>query len=324
MFPVSRERAGDRRAGTNRAVRWMIQILLTALVTVFLFRAIQLSLSDLRQLDWSRWLPAPLTLTASVSVLVIGLLGMIGLWARLATVFGAGKMPFSTAVAIFSLANLGRYVPGKVWQLAGLAYLSSRSGLAPGPASVSALVAQIFTLAAALAVGGFYAWSGPLGGWTLVPVALAVAAAVSVVATPRLFRFLLTRFADRLGGSIPLPAAAGPGFALRWVLLYALTWSVYSAAFCLLWAAFRPLEPAQLLIAATAFPAAYFAGYIAFFAPAGIGVREGALAALTAPVLGPADATALALIARVWMTAAEFAPLVWVALRWGGRRTGWW
>ena len=35
-------------------------------------------------------------------------------------------MPVWTTVRVFMVANLGRYVPGKIWQIAGLAYLAKR------------------------------------------------------------------------------------------------------------------------------------------------------------------------------------------------------
>ena len=62
------------------------------------------------------------------------------------------------------------------------------------------------------------------------------------------------------------------------------------------------------------FGGAYFLGYAAIFAPAGIGVREGAMAVLLSPWMGAADATVLAVIARIWMTVAELVPLALIGV----------
>jgi len=53
-----------------------------------------------------------------------------------------------------------------------------------------------------------------------------------------------------------------------------------------------------------AYPAAYVLGYLAVFAPAGLGVREGVLIAFLDPILG-AGAAVLAVFARLWATAVE-------------------
>ncbi|MBI4513001.1 MAG: flippase-like domain-containing protein [Gemmatimonadetes bacterium] len=305
----------------SRALRWVLQGLLTVIVTVFLFRALRVSIADLGQLGGERWRPEPLRLALSFGLLLGVFVYLVALWSRLARQLGAGELKLAMAIRIFFVANLGRYVPGKVWQVAGLTYLASRQGLAPGPASFSAVLAQLFSLAGALAIGGFYAWVAPvqsplLERWLAPVVAVAV---LAVLAAPPLFRGLL-RFLERIGGHGVETAPSAPRFAVGWFLLHTLAWAGYGAAFCILWAAFRPLAVSEVLLAATAFPAAYFVGYAAFFAPAGIGVREGALAALTAPVLGATDAASLAVVTRLWMTTAELLPLAWVGLAWGRRR----
>lgn len=300
----------------RRALRWSIRLGLTVVVTGFLLRALRLSVDDVRALEWAHWIPRPAPLLLSVALLLGTFLYLVALWTRLLERLGAGRLPFGRAVRIFFLSLLARYVPGKVWQIAGLAYLASREGLEAGPTAFVALLAQAFSLGAALFIGSLYLWAASPGSWAggAALAFVVVLALLTLLSHPGFYR-AVPRLWSRKGEAIPLGAAepVGPGFALRWLGLHALAWAGYSAAFCLLWVSFRPLSPDQLWLAATAFPAAYVLGYVAFFAPAGIGVREGALAALTAPALGAADATALAVIARVWMTGVELLPLLWIA-----------
>jgi hypothetical protein len=63
-----------------------------------------------------------------------------------------------------------------------------------------------------------------------------------------------------------------------------------------------------------AFAAAYVAGYVAVFAPAGLGIREVSLVAFLAPVLAPEPAAALAVVARLWTTGVELLPAALLAL----------
>src|SRR2546425_10940375 len=57
------------------------------------------------------------------------------------------RIGFGAAARTWSLATLGRYVPGKVWSVAGLVVLAQRAGVQMAPAAASAFVSQ------ALAVG---------------------------------------------------------------------------------------------------------------------------------------------------------------------------
>jgi uncharacterized membrane protein YbhN (UPF0104 family) len=68
------------------------------------------------------------------------------------------------------------------------------------------------------------------------------------------------------------------------------------------------------------FALAYISGLVAVFAPGGLGVREGVLAALL-PRAGAesVSAEALAVATRLWTTTAELLLLLGV-LAWGARR----
>ncbi|MYJ17677.1 MAG: hypothetical protein F4106_06470 [Gemmatimonadetes bacterium] len=77
---------------------------------------------------------------------------------------------------------------------------------------------------------------------------------------------------------------------------YLFNWVAYGIAFVLL---------GRGLGMELGFAAAYFAGYVALFAPAGIGIRESTLAAFVAPVLGTEAGWVLAALQRVWITAVE-------------------
>jgi len=113
---------------------------------------------------------------------------------------------------------------------------------------------------------------------------------------------LVFRLAGLDAGQVPGTTAT---FGVRWVVLHTLVWLAYGLAFALFVRGLG-LEQATLSLAA-AFSAAYLLGYLAFFAPAGIGVREGVLIALIRPSLGAA-AVGVAVLARLWMTLVELVP----------------
>jgi hypothetical protein len=94
-------------------------------------------------------------------------------------------------------------------------------------------------------------------------------------------------------------------------------WGIYATAFWLLYLSFG--EWRTFLQVGPAYAAAYVAGYIAVFAPAGAGIREGVLVVLLQPVMAREAAVAIAVIARLWTTVAELMPAALLAV--GSRRS---
>ncbi len=301
-----------------RAGRLVLQLLLTAMVTWFIFRALGMSLQELRAVDYSDWELRGGPLILATLVLVAAYLYSAGLWGVMVRELGGPGIGILASQRIFFTANLGRYVPGKVWQIAGLAYLARRRGVRAGTATAAAVLGQGFSLAGATLVGlGVFLESGRNpggeGGWLVLFLVILVGAMILPTTHKGLLRlwFRLGR-RDAPGGFRPDEA-----FGVRWMGLYAVAWILQGLAFWLL-ARGLGLEITALAGAPT-YPAAYVLGYLAVFAPAGVGVREVTLLFFLEPVLG-AGAAVLALVARLWTTVVEL--LLAVILAGGYLRKG--
>src|SRR5213076_2283985 len=59
----------------------------------------------------------------------------------------AQRLSYSRAARIWFVVNLGRYIPGKVWSVAGLVVLAQRAGVEPWAAGASAFALQAVGLA---------------------------------------------------------------------------------------------------------------------------------------------------------------------------------
>ena len=103
---------------------------------------------------------------------------------------------------------------------------------------------------------------------------------------------------------------------LRWLTSYVVIWGIYATAFWLLYLSFG--ESRTFLQVGPAFAAAYVAGYIAIFAPAGAGIREGVLVVLLQPIMAREAAVVLAVIARLWTIALELIPAALLVVGWRG------
>ena len=299
------------RAGAKPGRRWVA--LGSAVFLLAALAAVGLALSgswaaweDLRASGLSGWRVRPLWLAAAVGCEVAALCASGVVWAWLFRTAG-GRAGVPEAAAAWLGSNLGRYIPGKIWQVTGLvAYVRGRgdSG-ATAFATLIAFQAAILAtgVALALAMLGARAFEG-LGVWPLVAGGIALAAAL----TPPVLRSLM-----RLGRRL-LRETRGHGDAepdgkmlCRAVVGSLLIWPLHGLGFLALLEGLVFENTVGFPAALGVFAGSYVVGYLALVAPGGLVVREGAMVSLLSLVAAiPAGpAAALALAARLWTTAAE-------------------
>src|SRR5256712_12009628 len=119
---------------------WAIQGLVTMAVVAFVVRSLARNWSEFRSLHVTLAI-APAWIAGSVVLVFLTYLMQIESWRRILAGWGQ-RIAFGPAARTWSVANLGRYVPGQVWSVAGLVVLAQRAGVAPGPAAASAFVIQ--------------------------------------------------------------------------------------------------------------------------------------------------------------------------------------
>ena len=125
------------------------------------------------------------------------------------------RLPFAAAARTWSLANLGRYVPGKVWSVAGLVVLAQRAGVQPGPAAASAFAIQAVSLGSGVAVVAAAApHSAP-------PLRLAAAGLVAVVTIGALAWRPTAAWLGRLANATPPLEPLALGYVLGLLALFA-------------------------------------------------------------------------------------------------------
>lgn len=274
-----------------------------ALVAVVYFVGAYL-LRHAREVRSHRWSFEAAELAGATTLVVIALVGFGVLWARLLAASGE-RVSVRTAVPVWFLSNLARYAPGKVWQISGMAYLARRRGLRAFHAVGASVLLQVLVVATgALLVGGLLPREmSALYGWPAEAALLAGGLLVAAFFLSPLFDRSVAALAHRLGGSpgetrLPLrrKIAFGAGTAAAWV--------AYGLGFWLfLRGSVGHAPPPE--VACGIFAAGYLAGFMAFFTPGGLGVREGAFVVLLQPYLSAPVALAAALLSRVWLTLLE-------------------
>ena len=275
---------------------WLLQGALAVAVIAFVWRSAARHWDEFRRLEFPLDVrPGWIALAGAVVLLTYGLL--VAAWH--AVILGWGeRLAYRPALRIWTISNLGRYLPGKVWSVAGLAVLAQREGVA-GWASVGAAIAM-----QAIAVGSGVAIAAATVPGTLSAPGILIAAGIAAttvgaLALPRAVAVVarVTRRPDLR--PLPIGAVVLAGAATT------ISWLGYGVAFWLLARGTLGATALGLAPAVGVFAAGYITGLLALFAPGGVGVREAVFIALLAPSVGSGGAIVLGIASRVLLTLTE-------------------
>jgi hypothetical protein len=285
------------------------QALVGLAIVGFAIRTLARNWDQLRSqpLEWQLrpgWVVLSLALTwLMYALLILGWRSMLNGWGQ--------QLDGWSAARIWILSSLGKYIPGKVWAVAGMALLAQRAGVAPWAATGSAVVMQVLAIGTGAAVAGLAGArnleSAQRGaGAVLLLLVAGAIISVGLLLWPPFLRRLLRLAAPQAAGERP-PTVRGivVGIATNIV-----AWLGYGLALWLLSRGLLPSSGLGLRLAITVFTASYLAGFLALFAPGGIGVREGLFILMLQKPLGVGAATSLALASRLLLTVAELGAAV--------------
>jgi glycosyltransferase 2 family protein len=246
------------------------------------------------------------------SAIVLGVYALLVQTWRVLLAEAGESLSFIRAARIWTISNLWRYVPGKLWQIGAMSGLALRENVNAAAAAGSAVLSTVLNIASGLAIVLVLGsrWPGLISEDARgVAIALIALAGLGLLALP----FTISRFGTLVGrltgrdvrlGAPParsiLVALVGNGVA----------WLLYGIAFMWFVRGVVGDAPGATWQYVAVYTASYLVGYLVLFAPGGIGVREGALFALL-PSLGLATSTQALLIAgasRIWLTILEIVP----------------
>ena len=295
-----------------RVAQFAVGVLLVGLAA----RSIVINWQSLRAqpLDWQ---VSPAWIAASVLVVFAAYAVLIEAWRRVVLSMGE-RLTFGTAARIWFLASLGKYIPGKVWAVAGAAVLAQRAGVDPAVAVAGALMLQALALgsgavAVAVTAPETFRTLGPYAVPVIVAVLLLSLAGIAVLAS----QHLLDRINRLLPSSLPPLRAVRPDMLALAFAGNLFAWVAYGAALLLLARGVLPGVSLSLPQSVGVFTCSYLIGFIALFAPGGLGPRESVFLLILAGDIGLKPAAGLALASRLLLTGTEVLPAVPLLLRRG-------
>jgi hypothetical protein len=246
-------------------------------------------------------------LLASCFIVGVAYVALIQTWRQTVEAWGE-RLSFSSAARIWFISNLGKYIPGKVWAIAAMGTLAQEQGISPTASMGSSVVVQLVNL-----VTGFAVFLVAGANAVDVPAAAAagvLALALALVLAPTLLPRAVALVNRVSGHQLAVPHL--PPRAIWWAAAgTTLAWVLYGVAFEFFAVGMSAGTVAGSLGDWTAlFVGPYLIGFIAVFAPGGIGMREVAMAeALQRSGLAVGALAALLVVAsRVWLTILEIIP----------------
>lgn len=278
-----------------------VQVMVAAAVVFFIVRYIRA--------HWAELSGSGDALSISAGPLAVAALIILGTYAMLIAAWRAvlmgwdQRLSYGQAARIWCLSNLARYIPGRIWQIAGMAALAQQAGVSGWAAAGSAVAVQLVAIATGALVTALLA---PGLDQRLVLVAGLIAAGGAALLAWAPGAAWLSRILSRVMGKAIELRAVRPGALLLSALITSAAWMLYGAAlgYCIRGLTAVSAGP-DALEAAGVFTGSYVAGLVNIFTPGGLGTREFVLVNwLTGPLGSPA-AVVVTVGSRILMTVCE-------------------
>lgn len=230
-------------------------------------------------------------------------------WQKLLEYSTNKSVSLREGLAQILLVNFGKYIPGKIWGLAARGARLTELSFTLDEVGRASILEQFLLLACGFwlaLLAAFIAYDNLV---FLLLLALSSPAIIFYRYAGNLVRILARRsgvgptvdklFESRLGVSRMLGISVG----------YLLIWSSLAFAFGFFSQAVFPsnITLTTASMHTVALTTGFLAGFVAIFAPGGIGVREGVGAAVLTPLMTLDTALVLMLLFRVWIIFWEMA-----------------
>jgi hypothetical protein len=286
----------------RKRYRTLLQIVVVLAILYFWGQALAANWQQLTTYPW-RFSWPPLLLCLLVLLAQLLLIGTI--WWRALTLVGS-SLPWRPGLSLWLQAQIARYIPGGVWDIAGRLVLGQRAGVDKRTMSASVgLEMGLQGASAAIYMVIALLLRSDATPALYLPLALALTAVALLGLTPPVFSRLVNG-GLRLLRRPPLAFKLGYGDILQLFLARFFAHALKGLAFLLFAQSLAPVPWSLAPLFIAAYVGAWLVGYLAILAPTGIGVREGVLVLLIGGQMPFGVVTVAALGYRLAITVRDF------------------
>ena len=281
-------------------------IVIVAITFYFIGRVLYNEWDKISGYDWT---PDPLLCVFSVFLLIIAYIISACGWTLVLKMLGV-KIHLKKGLSIYLLSIFGRYIPGGIWSALGRMYLCRSEGIPDSRSGVSILLEQAYPVVSAgiVFVLSLFLWNSTDSLTKIVPLLILLPLFI-VFLHPWPFLKIANPILSVLGkGHINISLSFYN--MLKLTGYYIIYWIVAGGAFYFFIRSFYPTEFYLVPVLIGIYAASFAAGYIAFLAPAGLGVREGCLIFLLSFFVPTSVAIGVAILSRLWIMGVELLILI--------------
>lgn len=167
-----------------------------------------------------------------------------------------------------------KYIPGKVSQVGSLIIDYNLNNAPTSKVAYCIFLENVFSLLASVLTSVFVLYFLIPSQWLLLIIL--IFGAILFAAFNKIIIKYLVKIYNKFKGTIALNQLGFKDY-LKYILYYIVVWFLFGLGFFFLFKAVYPISFKLLLIVISSFSASSLIGFLVFFAPAGIGFREGSL-----------------------------------------------
>lgn len=278
--------------------------LVLAIISICLLVAFISALENSTQIEISALLKAALLIPA-VFLQGLALFLFVLAWFVLLNEQEAVSFSKQEVSAHIGVTLLGKYLPGKVWGFLGRAYMMTQRGMSSTSAAHVLLVDQFLTFYSGIAIGAVSLLA------LVDPYFALFLCLIILITTPALFNQypkILSRIrgltkkisarSDTENSQTELPIENS--ILIKVLTIYLFHWLATSLALCLLFANHIENDSlTNILLILAAIPLGVLGGFLALWAPGGIGIREGLIIMILSLNMDLETATSIAIAYRM-------------------------
>lgn len=270
------------------------------IVALLLFYVFYSIVKNINTLQTYHWRVNPFFLGSGIIVLLLANSIATVVWKEIVVSLGR-RLTYKESFYAWILSRLGRYIPGKVWMIAGRVALVEKIekrivllsvGIEILLDILAAITLAIFTFPV-LRLKNHIVTPPP---WTIIIVLIVI----FLVLNPRFVRWFVAKYTSLETSEVTFNVVQLGKFYLAllglWLLRMAGHWFIIKGVGISL----------GYLKLVGAFSASWIIGLVSPFAPGGLGVREGLITFLLANVTTPGISGVVALVTRVSSTVQDF------------------
>jgi hypothetical protein len=288
-----------KRAVKTKAAKTILAVIIAGASFVFLDLGLYRNWRELAQYEWTIDYRC---LLASSAIYPVSFILIASVWSLVISRL-SGFSDYCGNLQIYCYSGLTKYIPGTFWYVLGRAYFYEKKGIAKSLTALGSLWELALAIFSGLVVYlpvtiySHQVYAGPLNYLLLLLLPLGF-----IILYPTGLSALLKYLSKGQSENIRLIRWRD---SLAWIALYAFAWLLGGLAFYLQANMIFPVPLAYLPAVASFLVISGVISHLAFFIPAGLGIREVSLSLLLSAYVPFGIAVVIALVFRLWMTLSE-------------------